>query len=569
MGSIAPSWQDKAAAKRQAVLDLIPVAWRLPQPLPAPKDQKDVTGAYVQQFLSPREVELTEADVTQIVSNTTSGTWTATEVVTAFCHRAAIAHQLTNCLHEIFFSQAIAEAKLLDAKFAASGGVASGPLHGVPVSFKDQFHVRGVETTMGYVGWIGTFEGKKGTGKEKVVESELVREIRALGGVPFCKTSLPHTVMSGVTWNHIVGFTRNPNNRLMTCGGSSGGEGALVAMKGSPVGFGTDIGGSIRIPSAFNGLYGIRPSFGRLPYAGAANSMPGQNSVPSVCGPLAGSAATLKLVLKSVLAQQPWLYDPAIVELPWRDNLAAALPATAAELGQVLTFGLWEGDDQVAPTPPVKRAFATVKALIETLGHQTIEWTPPSHTRATELAMQAFIADGGIDIHYHIGLSGEPLQWRVAELYGTAPKAPTTADQLFDGNLELFQYRRDYMDYWNSTAALTKSGRPVDAILAPVAPGAAVELDNKNFHVGYTPWVNTLDYTAAVFPVTRVDPAIDVVEKDYTPLNDLDKAIHEEYTDNPQVQENTPVGLQLVGRRFQEEKILALVEMLSTALAQS
>lgn len=94
MGSVAPSWQDKAAAKRQAVLDLIPVAWRLPQPLPAPKAQKDVTGAYVHQYLSPREVEVTEADAAQIVANTTAGTWTATEVVTAFCHRAAIAHQL-------------------------------------------------------------------------------------------------------------------------------------------------------------------------------------------------------------------------------------------------------------------------------------------------------------------------------------------------------------------------------------------------------------------------------------------------------------------------------------------
>ena len=94
MGSVAPSWQDKAAAKRQAVLDLIPVAWRLPQPLPTSKAQKDVTGAYVQQYLSSREVELTEADAVQIVANTTAGTWTATEVVTAFCHRAAIAHQL-------------------------------------------------------------------------------------------------------------------------------------------------------------------------------------------------------------------------------------------------------------------------------------------------------------------------------------------------------------------------------------------------------------------------------------------------------------------------------------------
>jgi amidase len=64
-----------------------------------------------------------------------------------------------------------------------------GPLHGLPVSFKDQFHVKDVDTTMAYVGWIGTFEGLKGTGKEKVVESELVKELLSLGAVPMAKVS--------------------------------------------------------------------------------------------------------------------------------------------------------------------------------------------------------------------------------------------------------------------------------------------------------------------------------------------------------------------------------------------
>ena len=62
-----------------------------------------------------------------------------------------------------------------------------GPLHGLPVSMKDQFHIKGAETTMAYVGWIGTFEGRKGTGKERVVESELVRELYSLGAIPIVK----------------------------------------------------------------------------------------------------------------------------------------------------------------------------------------------------------------------------------------------------------------------------------------------------------------------------------------------------------------------------------------------
>jgi amidase len=102
----------------------------------------------------------------------------------------------------------------------------------VPVSLKDQFHVKDVETSMGYVGWIGTFEGKKGTGKEKVVESEMVKMLRNAGAVLYCKTSVPHTLMSGETVNNIIGYTLNPKNRQLTAGGSSGGEGALIGIRG-------------------------------------------------------------------------------------------------------------------------------------------------------------------------------------------------------------------------------------------------------------------------------------------------------------------------------------------------
>ncbi|KAK5181868.1 hypothetical protein LTR16_010317, partial [Cryomyces antarcticus] len=173
---------------------------------------------------------------------------------------------------------------------------------------------------MGYVGWIGTFQGKKNTGKERVYESEMVKELRASGAVLYVKTSVPHTLMCGETVNNIIGYTWNPKNRNLSSGGSSGGEGALIGLKGSPVGLGTDIGGSIRIPAAFNGLYGIRPSVGRLPYEGMANSMDGQNSILSVVGPIAPTVGSLRLVVKSLLAQEPWLHDPICAELPWRDE---------------------------------------------------------------------------------------------------------------------------------------------------------------------------------------------------------------------------------------------------------
>jgi amidase len=199
---MANDWKNLAEIKRNAILAAIPEEWRIKNP--SIKEQIDVTGSYVHQYLSKREIEITETTADDIVKQTTTGAWTAVEVTKAFCHRAALAHQLLHCLHEIFFDAAIADAEKLDAFFSEHKKPV-GPLHGLPVSLKDQFHVKGVETTMGYIGWIGTFEGKKGTGKEKVFESEMVKELRELGAVLYVKTSVPHTLMSGETHNNIIG----------------------------------------------------------------------------------------------------------------------------------------------------------------------------------------------------------------------------------------------------------------------------------------------------------------------------------------------------------------------------
>ena len=256
---------------------------------------------------------------------------------------------------------------------------------------------------MGYVGWLGTFQGKKGTGKERVFESEMVKELRDLGAVLYCKTSVPHTLMSGETINNIIGYTWNPKNRNLSCGGSSGGEGALIGLRGSPVGFGTDIGGSVRIPAAFNGLYGLRPSSGRLPYEGAANSMDGQNSVLSVVGPLAPSVSTLQLVVKSLLSREPWLHDPLVHDMPWRDDRTIISP------NQKLSFAVLRHDGVASLHPPVRRALETVAQRLEKQGHKIIEWNPPSHRRGLDILMAAWTYDNGADIRSAFGLSGEPM----------------------------------------------------------------------------------------------------------------------------------------------------------------
>lgn len=177
--------------------------------------------------------------------------------------------------------------------------------------------------------------------------------------------------MCGETVNNIIGYTWNPKNRHLTAGGSSGGEGALISMRGSPLGFGSDIGGSIRYPAAFNGLYGLRPSSGRVPYEGVANSMDGQSSVLSVLGPLSTSVGSLRLALKAVLAQQPWLHDPLVLEIPWRDDREQEIRNLVSGK-EKMAFGVIKTDGHVSLYPPVRRAIDGVVQALEKQGHKVI-----------------------------------------------------------------------------------------------------------------------------------------------------------------------------------------------------
>lgn len=119
--------------------------------------------------------------------------------------------------------------------------------------------------------------------------------------------------------NNLTGTTRNPHNRHLSPGGSSGGEGASTGFKCAPLGVGTDIGGSIRAPAAFCGSYGFKPSSGRNPGNGIIVPFAGQESVKGVIGPLAAnSIQDLGLFQAAVLDARPWEKESALVPMPWR-----------------------------------------------------------------------------------------------------------------------------------------------------------------------------------------------------------------------------------------------------------
>ena len=90
------AWEAAAWKKRQAILSAIPEPWRLKEPIPPPDQQRDITGAYIQQFMSKKEIIITETDAIGILEQTTTGKWSAYEVTQAFCHRAAVAHQMVS-----------------------------------------------------------------------------------------------------------------------------------------------------------------------------------------------------------------------------------------------------------------------------------------------------------------------------------------------------------------------------------------------------------------------------------------------------------------------------------------
>jgi len=118
--------------------------------------------------------------------------------------------------------------------------------------------------------------------------------------------------------NPIYGATCNPYNRKLTSGGSSGGEGAALGLRCSAIGIGTDIGGSVRIPAAFCGVYGLRTTALRNPYKGVILAGSGNESIRCIIAPLANSLADINLFQQALLDAEPWEEETSLVPLEWK-----------------------------------------------------------------------------------------------------------------------------------------------------------------------------------------------------------------------------------------------------------
>ncbi|KAI1244962.1 hypothetical protein MGN70_011850 [Eutypa lata] len=335
-------------------------------------------------------------------------------------------------------------------------------------------------------------------------------------------------------------------------------EGAVQALRGSVIEIGSDNGGSVSMPSACNGVYSIKPSAGRLSFFNVADRSPGQTIIPIVLGLLGSSVASLKFFLPSIIASQPWLRDPEVVPLPWRcqDDIDG---------GTRLSFGFMDFDGVVRPHPPIQRALDTVKKALECKGHEALPWNPPSHSRARKIHGEIAGADGSYDVFEQLVLSGEPLIPGLQDEFPDGkPLKPSNAIQVEKAVIRLKKYRAAYQTSWNSTEKLTNTGRPVDAVILPVLPSAAV-IPGKLYYYTYISPANVIDHTTMAIPVTRADRNIDKFNECYTPVSDLDRKTWESY--DPQIYHGAPASIQIQGRRLEEEKLLAIGQVVTDALA--
>ena len=213
------------------------------------------------------------------------------QVVDAHIARIETVNPRINAMVMPRFEQARAEAELADEAVRRGGGL--GPLHGVPCTIKESFALEGMPHTAGLVARQGVRATK---------DAPTVARLRDAGAIPIGVTNISELCMWMESNNRVYGRSNNPYDASRIVGGSSGGEGAVIGAGASPFGLGSDVGGSIRMPAFFNGVFGHKPSSGLVPNTGqypATDSPQGLRFLST--GPLARRAEDLPLLL-SLLA---------------------------------------------------------------------------------------------------------------------------------------------------------------------------------------------------------------------------------------------------------------------------
>ncbi|XP_062250667.1 fatty-acid amide hydrolase 1 [Platichthys flesus] len=445
-----------------------------------------------------------------------------------------------------------------------------GLLYGVPVSIKENFAYKNHDCSCGVVIHLDQPLQEDGV---------LVEVLKRQGAIPFVKTNLPQALLNFDCSNPIYGQTVNPHNLQKTSGGSSGGEGALIGGGGSVLGLGSDIGGSIRIPAAFCGICGLKPTARRLSTQGVRPIYGGQKSVPSSAGPMARDVESLALCMQALLSDHMFSLDPTVPPIPFNVEMYQST--------KPLRIGYFESDGYVQPTPSTARAIREVKALLEQAGHTLVPYQPLKIRHvAEELLVKGILADGATTMLQK--LEGSPLDpclkaqiipyslptWVKRTLsFLLRPVAPR-ASSIFSGISgvssvpELWKQHAAVEEYIHETIEDWRKCN-IDVLLCPMFGPAFNFLycGKVTTVLTNTMLYNLLTFPAGVVPVTTVTAEDEEELKHYKGLyqDRWDKLYKEAVTGG----EGLPVAVQCVALPWQDELCLRLMREVEHLVKQS
>lgn len=493
-------------------------------------------------LLTPQEIDITENyDGVALAEAIATKKLTAAAVTQAFSKRAIIAHQLTSCLVEWFPEEALARAKELDEHLEKTGRTV-GPLHGVPISVKEHMPIKGHYTALGFLD----------TRHRSEEDCHMISILHAAGAVFYVKTNQPQAIM------HLesaapLGRVLNPHNINLSSGGSTGGEAALLAMRGSILGIGTDIGGSIRGPAAFCGIYGFKATSYSLPQRDfLVGGVAAELNVLSSTGPMCHTLRDMDLFVSVLKAAQPHLEDPALIPIPWTGTRTQLVAPK-------LKVGFMFHDGQIVPQPPVIRALEWAKSRLEARPElcQVKTFTPWGAKEAVQNIRKAYWPDGGKGVRDHLAATGEPMLPLTEWILKDATSEVGVAG-LLDMRVKRDIFRQEFVAHWNAQG--------VDVLICPAFVGPACEHESA-FYWNYTAFWNYVDYPAAVFPtpIKAGKKGEEGYKADFEKvLSEQDKHVRESWAKGDF--EGAPINLQIVTRKYYDNQLFGALEKLKGGL---
>ena len=459
-----------------------------------------------------------------------------------------------------------ARARAAEADGALRRGDPLGPLHGVPVTIKEQFRVAGTETTIGLPGQVGQVYDTDGP---------LVQKLRKAGAIVLGKTNVPQLLVTWEVDSPVYGRAYNPWNLDRTPGGSSGGEAAIIAAGGSPLGLGGDLGGSVRVPAHFTGIHGLKPTSGRLTNEGVPPHLyaTGQEAILAQPGPMARSVADLGLAMEVLASPSDRITVDGVPPVPWRG------PAENSIEG--LRVGMYTDNGFFSAAPALRRAVEEAAAALEKRGARVEAFEPPDTGEALRIWLGILSADGAAGLKALLkGNKPDPAvegMLRGASvpnlLRPLAARIMAAQGQEHLAFLIRIMGPRSAADYWDLVDARTayraayaeamsaggSDGQGFDALICPpfALPALTHGTAGDVLAAGSYAWpFNVTGMPAGTVAATRVQPG---EESDRAPSRDaVDKTARA-------VEENSaglPVGVQVVGRHWREDVVLAVMAAL-------